>query len=223
VSGSREDYNCDREVIALGRIGFFVALLAVLSVACGGGSGDALVAKLPSLMPEQSEVEEVASQWQLKEESYRTASWSNKEFAGSEGLSVQQVEDGGRIDGFLASFSGGPTPYYPMVMMNATLSVYRDGASADRALRKGPYWATGPSSEEYEFGDAAIAWPMSNVSHDWVTQEPSCPCQVWVRVGRLVGTVDVQFGGPPGVDRRESSEAVEIAREMAARMAAAQG
>lgn len=203
------------------RITLLLACSAVLGAACGpSGRDDPLVAKLSTLIPQQGEVsEQIARQWQLEAVS---GGWNNQEVADSEDVSVREVEDGGRIDGYQVFYQGGPSRNYPLVMTGATLSVYRDDYSAEQALRRGPRWATGRAVDNYEFGDGALAWPMSNVSYNSIDQVPSCPCEVWVRVGRLLGTVSLQFGGPLSFDSQVSSEAVALARSMAARMADAQ-
>jgi len=208
------------------RISLLLVCASLIAIACGSGvTGDRLVSKLPAFIPQPSEVsEQIDSQWQLVAVSDSTGEWNNQEMADSEGTSVREVEDGGRIDGYQVFYQGGPSPSYPLVSVSASLTVYRDVESAERALRRGPHWVAGPAVEHPGLVDTAVSWPMTAVSGEFINQtKPSCPCDMWIRVGRLVGTVEVQYGGPPRFGDEIDPGALRLAQTIAARMADAQG
>jgi hypothetical protein len=144
--------------------------------------------------------------------------WSNQEVAESNGEPLNQVTDRGRVDGYKSGYHAGHARGGWLLTAYMTLSVYDDQSSAAEAFERGPQWTGGDPLEHFDFGDASLSWPMTSVD-----QEPRCPCQVWVRVGRLVGTVDLQSGGDSGDPYRVPPGAVELARAMATRMAEAQG
>jgi hypothetical protein len=127
-----------------------------------------------------------------------TGSWRNKDVADEIDAPVDKINDSGRIDGYRVTYHIGPAVVGSdwLLSVTAAVSLYSTETSAQEALELGPKFATGAPTQTYEFGDGALAWPMSNVSYNSIDQVPSCPCEVWVREDRILATVSISQGGP---------------------------
>ena len=221
--GSRdEDYNGHEVRNVYG--GLFLSVLVLpLILGCGGATDDPLIGDLPEMAPTQEDVSDQLADWgfALRVVPEATGPWSNEALSAACGISVSDVRNTGRVAGYQAAYRGGPYARGWLVFAGITLNIHDSEQSAVRSLKAGPCFSSGPQMESYVFGDGGAAWPMSSASGDSVNQFPACPCQVWVRQGRLVGTVDVSHGGPPPDPTRVTPDAVSLAKLLAERMQAA--
>lgn len=174
--------------------------LMVVAAGCAGGGGDELIRALPHLVPGPDDV--------------------RAEFPEAPGeFSVEQAGREGE-EGYRVWYNIGPPQAgrHCCLEVRAAVELHRDDASAQGALEQRPDYATGDPLPIPRIGDASIAWPMATVDG-----APACPCDLRFRVGRIVATVGVSYGGPPRLLRGPDQHGLALAELMASRMRQALG
>jgi len=124
----------------------------------------------------------------------------------------------GRETGYLAGYSGGRDDF-SCCTARVAIDLYQNEESAQRRM-EGPLFYPTPSFRPKGIAVEAVAWLVAQSNDDRV-----CPCELWFRVGPIVGAVVTSYHGPFGggeakLDPIQEQLALLIAEHMREALAA---